>query len=47
MGECVVEDAFIAGMMCWALYRKKTGIARWGFPFNTYAIDLTIIRLQN
>ncbi|KAN0135261.1 hypothetical protein V8E53_006826 [Lactarius tabidus] len=28
MVECVVEDAFIAGMMCWALYRKKTGIAR-------------------
>ncbi|KAN0141551.1 hypothetical protein V8E53_000013 [Lactarius tabidus] len=28
MGEGAVEDALIAGMMCWALYRKKTGIAR-------------------
>ncbi|KAN0135300.1 hypothetical protein V8E53_006865 [Lactarius tabidus] len=28
MGEGVVVDALIAGMMCWALYRKKTGIAR-------------------
>jgi hypothetical protein len=29
-----VEDALIAGMMCWALYRKKTGITRWDFSFN-------------
>ncbi|KAN0135297.1 hypothetical protein V8E53_006862 [Lactarius tabidus] len=28
LGEGVVEDALIAGVMCWALYRKKTGIAR-------------------
>jgi hypothetical protein len=47
MGEGVVVDALIAGVMCWALYRKKTGIARWDLSFNTYAIDLTFIRLQN
>ncbi|KAN0128077.1 hypothetical protein V8E53_014114 [Lactarius tabidus] len=28
MGEGTVEDTLIAGMMCWALYCKKTGIAR-------------------
>jgi hypothetical protein len=28
MSEAVVVDVLIAAMMCWALYRKKTGIAR-------------------
>jgi len=28
MGVSVVGDALIAGSMCWALYRKKTGFAR-------------------
>ncbi|KAF8257463.1 hypothetical protein EI94DRAFT_1740792 [Lactarius quietus] len=27
MGQCVVVDVLIAAMMCWALYRKKTGLA--------------------
>ncbi|KAF8269873.1 hypothetical protein EI94DRAFT_1724080 [Lactarius quietus] len=27
MGQCVVADVLIAVAMCWALYRKKTGLA--------------------
>jgi NADH:ubiquinone oxidoreductase subunit 3 (subunit A) len=26
--ETIVLDILIAGLMCWALYRKKTGLAR-------------------
>lgn len=36
----VLIDVSITVMMCWALYRKRTGFKRYSLPFECYIIDL-------
>ena len=47
MSTGALLDVLIAGVMCWSLFRKRTGFARQARPVEIYAVLMFIHRTDS